>query len=634
MRNRITLTIATILFVIATVAAFGHPVHAQTPGSTPPGNIAASGAASSGTGTEKQVASCFGFGGVNLKGCLIEIEANVADSILGAVATLVAIASSIMSFTIVLTLHIRDFVNATPAIFEVWTTLRDVTSLFFIFFLLFAAFKIILGFDNKVGELIKNLVLAGILINFSFFITGAMIDASNIVSQTLYNAMVPVSVTTVAAEKIKSGDISAMLTDVTGMNANSLQNVDSSKYGIADIFRNALKLNSFKGGKAPDSKVVGDPLKILFISIVGIVIMITACLSFLAAAAAFIVRLVILIFLLAVSPLWFASWIIPQLKKEFDFIGKLMPQLIFMPVYLLLMYIGLKVIAGSNMLAAANASIEGASGATNWIFSYIVLSINFAIVIVILNLPLFVALAMSGNLSKKTLEKFGADTIWKNVGTWTQKRATGFGSQLGSRTFGRAAYSFNEKITPRIMAASPLLGSITDKTIGSVAKAGFGTKKGGYEDRLKAKKKREEDMHKIIGDRLKNTGASDTDVKAYQAKYRANLPWKNGVIGAVLDNRAHVETQKKLSKKVEEQQKKDAKKEAQKKKDDLIKKKRQVDNDQSLTQAQKDERRRQIDDEIAEHDAVIAEGREIEENERNENLASKIENSNKGEEKK
>ena len=455
------------------------------------------------------------------------------------------IAGSIMSFSIVLTLHITDFVNATPAIFQVWTTLRDVTSLFFIFFLLLAAFKIILGIDGKIGgKLIKNLVLAGILINFSFFITGAMIDASNIVSQALYNAMVPVSASSAAVGDIQSGNMSNMLHDVTGISASSATAVDSSKYTISDIFRNALNLSSVSGGTAPQD-AVANPLKIFMIVVVGIMIMVTAALSFFAAALAFIIRLVILIFLLAVSPLWFASWIIPELKKQFDFLGKLMPQLIFMPVYLLLMYVGLKVIAGSKLLTAANAATTSLPTGSNWAFPYIVIAMNFAIVIVVLNLPLFVALAMSGNLSKKFMEKIDARNIWKN-----------FGSQAGSRTLGRAAYSLNERITPRLAGVSPLLGSLSNAGLSSVSKAGFGAKKGGYEDRLKAKKKSEEDMHKAIGDKMKNRGASDTDIREAQAKYRSKLPWKSGVMGFMLDNRAHVETQKKLDKKAKDEQKK------------------------------------------------------------------------------
>lgn len=481
-------------------------------------------------------------GGINVTNCINSIFANVINIFLSMAAFILGLAGSVMNASIVLTLHISDFVNATPAIFTVWQTLRDITGIFFIFYLLYAAIQMILGDEAKFGHTITNIVVAGILINFSFFLVSVGIDASNIVSQAIYNQMFPNS--SVSIQGAQNGQQGTNLSTI-------VQNAEVNGH-ISDVFMNSLqvsklydpKANNGNGGVVTGGLILG-PLKIILIGITGVMMMLTTAISFVIAACAFIIRLAVLIFILGFSPMLFLSWMSPELKEHTGKIGKyLQSQLIFMPVYLLLMYVALEILNNSNILGAASTqSSNFMPTGTNWAFPFIVLAMNFVLVIFMLNLPLVVGIGMSGFISEKTLKKFSAKNLWKN-----------FGSQVGSRTAGRLAYGLNEKITPKLAAASPLLGSLSNSAFSSVSKAGFGVKKGGYEDKLKAKKKSEEELHKAIGDRMKNEGYSDKDIKDAQAKYRAKLPWKSGVIGIMLDNRAHVETQKKLDKEVKKKE--------------------------------------------------------------------------------
>jgi len=546
-------------------------------------------------------------GGINITDCFNALFSNFVERILSVAAFMLAIAGEILNVSMVLTLHIKDFIDATPAIFTVWQTIRDITGLFFIFFLLYAAIQMILGEEGKFADMLKNIVVAGILINFSFFIVSLGIDASNIVSQAIFNQMLPNQATV----GIQTG---TTLTDIT--------KAAEAKGNISDVFMNSLQLsklydakaNGGSGGVVTGGLILG-PIKIILIGVVGMIMMFTAAMSFIIAAGAFIIRLGILIFILAFSPIIFLSWMSPELKKKADEItGMLKNQLIFMPVYLLLMYVALSILNNSNLLGAATTqSSDFLPTGTNWAFPFIVLGINFVFVIFMLNLPLVVAIGMSGSMGD-AIGKFKARNIWKNVG-----------SLAGSRTFGRAAYSLNERVTPKLASFSPLAGSLSNSALSSVSKAGFGVKKGGYEDRLKAKKKGAEEMHKNIADRMKNTGHTDAEIKAAQASYRQSLPWKSGVLGFMLDNRAHVESQKKLDKKANDQQKKDDKKNAQKEKDGLIKEKKKLDDGtSSLTATQRDELRRQIDEKIEELDAKIAEGKEVEEKERDEKFLSRF----------
>jgi hypothetical protein len=238
-----------------------------------------------------------------------------------------------------ISLNIKDFIDSTPTIFSTWKILRDLSGLFFIFYLLYAAAQLILSRDSakSYGSLIKNIIVAGILVNFSFSIISLGIDASNIVSLTIYNAMNP----THKIIKINPD------TKIESLIANN------EKDGISSIFMNSLRIQQVydTSGNRLGSQL-NDPIKIALVGLAGAIMMVTTGLSFLIAAFSFIARTVILIFLLAFSSLYFTSSVIPEIRKHLGFFTtQLKAQLLFMPAYMLLTYVGLSVVNGSQLLA-------------------------------------------------------------------------------------------------------------------------------------------------------------------------------------------------------------------------------------------------------------------------------------------
>ena len=400
-----------------------------------------------------------------------ELLAIIMNAGMSATGFLLTIAAAILNVSIVLTLHIREFVTATPAIYAIWQTMRDLTGFFFIFYLLYAAIQMILNMGSNYGSTIKNIVIAGVLINFSFFIMSVLIDASNVTSQALYNAMIPNSPTVQMASSTTS--LQDMAATVTGFDLKT-DKAGSVTPGISNIFMNSLKIQSIydtNGNKTGISS--GDqPFKIIFIGIVGMIMMITAAISFILAAAAFVVRLVILVFLLAFSSLWFASMVIPQLSSHVKPItDQLKAMLIFMPVYLLLMYAALRVLNDSNIMGAAGlGNTSPLADPKQWAFGYIVLAVNFSMVIVMLNLPLFVAMSMGGMATKfVNANKYGAAGIWKKVGGWARQ-----GGEAGARgawinTGGRAASAISRSEGLKDLAARSVVTQYALKGLGGVA---------------------------------------------------------------------------------------------------------------------------------------------------------------------
>jgi len=395
--------------------------------------------------------------------------ASLANVALTAGGYLVSISGYILNVSIVLTLHIKDFVNSTPAIYSLWRIIRDITGLFFIFYLIYTAIMMMVKNDGTTGygNLLKNVVIAGILINFSFFITSVAIDASNVVSQAIYNAMIP-------------NQTKVQIDESTNLNSFVAQ---AGKGQISDIFMNSLKLQKLYDTKGNNlGAQIGDPFKIILIGLTGTVMMVTTSASFLIAALAFVARLVILIFLLAFSSLWFAADIIPQIKNKFNFWGHLSSQLIFMPAYLFLMYVGLTMLNESNILGAADIySLSSIPITGDWIFPYITLAFNFTIVVIMLNLPLLYGLKMGGVATDKLsglINKVNAYKVWGNVS-----------STVGGNTLGRFG-AWQDQLSANTRFGNSVVGrAIRSVTTGALASSKYGGDKT-WADREKATKER------------------------------------------------------------------------------------------------------------------------------------------------
>ncbi|MDE2037602.1 MAG: hypothetical protein KGI69_00025 [Patescibacteria group bacterium] len=514
MTRRRYIQIACLLALIAVFMAAPATMQAQ---------VKAAGSVSSATGN---IASLFG---LSMWDFIAQGIANVGYEVQTIAAWALSLAGLALNYSVRLTLHIRDFVDATPAIFSTWRALRDISGLFIIFFLLYAAFQMILQIENpKWSALIKNIVMAGIVINFSFFFAGIGIDASNIVSTQLYNAIAPANSIAIAS----SADLSP--TNVTSHLGDG---------GLADIFMSALKIPDLYNTAGQGTVSAGAlnnggswtaPIKVLIIEVISIIIMLTAALSFFFAAVAFIVRFVVLIFLLAFSPIWFISFIAPQVEaytKTWKDTYKSM--LLFMPVYFLLMYLALNVLssggplsilqtsgsgaaatagtatattaAAGSLVASALAAGGSASVSNAWYTQFLALGINAVVIIILLNMPLLAAISIGGKAVKFIdTKKWGAQGIWSKVGT---------------RTIGKAAARLNDSETMRgIYARNPNFGLLASKQLSKVSSATFGGDKGGYDAALKARTKDLEGLDKRIGTAKRENYKSDDSFKKAEAR--------------------------------------------------------------------------------------------------------------------
>jgi len=397
----------------------------------------------------------------------------IASALFHVVGFLLTMTGGLLNISINLTLHIKDFVQSTAGVYLVWQTIRDVSGMLIIFLLLYTSFRMILGIDKGMSKLIKDIIIAGILINFSFFLVGLLIDASNVISLSVFNTIAPAQSATcnVASGNFSNCSVSSMF--------------DSSTYdgGISSIIMQNLHVTSIFSTQWMNLNpvsAVADQFRILFIQEVGIMVMLMTAISFLAAAIAFVVRLVMLIFILAFSPIWFASWIFPEMKPLSEKFEKgLKGQLVFMPVYLFLLYAAIKIIETMNL---TSTTISSQASVTAIAQSLLSIMINSTFVIIMINLPLMGAISVSG-MSGSWLDKM------------TSSIKTKTSSFIGRNTLGRAASRINESDTMKnIYANNKTLGRWTQTGFSKVSSAGFGGgKKEGFDDvrkgRVEARKK-------------------------------------------------------------------------------------------------------------------------------------------------
>ncbi len=338
--------------------------------------------------------------------------AAIGNALLSLTSWLLSISGYFLNQAITLTLNIGDYTKDTnmPVIGETWKTVRNISNIFIIFFLIYSSISIIIGSGvETTKKLIFNIIIAGMLINFSLFFVRVGIDASNLVSMQFYRAMVP------------------------NVNANAGIVASATNGGLSDVFMSSLKIPQiYKNTSVLQSADAG--LAIFIATISGVIMMITAAFSFFAAGIAIFARTGILLFLMALSPFYFVGMIFPQIEQEVSKRLKDMftSQLLFLPVYLCLMYIALRLISSPNFNSIFNSGAnsngvippgEGPFGVTS-----IGVTIQYIIAIIFINAPLIAAL------------KFGAvGAKWApglDMATGLLGNISGF---VGRKTVGKAA---------------------------------------------------------------------------------------------------------------------------------------------------------------------------------------------------
>lgn len=285
------------------------------------------------------------------------------------------------------TVNASLFIQQIEAIQIGWQIFRDVINIAFIFILLYLSILIILRTANfNTNKAITNLVIAGLLINFSLPMTKVLIDASNVITYEFYRPIEE------AASNASSALPPIRISDST---------IVQDSLGFSGAFMQSLFIATFFPDGQDLSEVMSE-VETWIMLILGTLFILVAAFVFFAAGLLLIIRFIVLIVLLMTSPFAFLGLILPQNSTlSSKWWSALWDQLMFAPAFMILSLMSFLVINSTAFRGTGVLSPEGKRFSDLLILGTfgdaVIVMLNFAIVIGLL----VAALVISKNMSAK-----------------------------------------------------------------------------------------------------------------------------------------------------------------------------------------------------------------------------------------
>ncbi|TSC68384.1 MAG: Uncharacterized protein G01um101472_7 [Parcubacteria group bacterium Gr01-1014_72] len=359
--------------------------------------------------TPPQIPGCITFtagfipSGINFISCFAE----VGNILMSLVSRLVWLAGLLLDFSINSIINMDAFLQKIPVVDIGWRIFRDLTNILFIFILLYISIQTILGLGGDgPRKLVGKLIIIALLVNFSLFITKAVVDGTNIIAIHFYDLIVePTNITSA-----QTG---------SGATAIALDN------GIAAKLMEGLRIQTLYGSEGLGVKAgLNVAFSITLVTIYGSIFMLITAFVFFAGAIMFIFRGVMLMMLMATSPLAFAAWILPGLASYTSTWWKLLIQnALFAPAYLALTYVVISVVqsgafkTGVATLGVGTSEQSFAAALTSSQPGSISIIVNFLILISLMMLTLKLAVDM-GAFGAETFQKWGKSIQGLETGMW------------------------------------------------------------------------------------------------------------------------------------------------------------------------------------------------------------------------
>jgi hypothetical protein len=436
----------------------------------------------------------------NIGNCVITGVALLAYVLFAFAGYLLSMVGILLNWTIQFTVfQFGSYFGNSSGLLIGWGILRDIGNIVLLFSFIFLGIMMVLNLDSAGSrQAIPKLLIVALLLNFSLFMTEAVIDVSNVLSAALYNQA--------------STSCQANGTNCTTASSNSKTFVNN---GIAGQILQAGGLNTVftitpQGSgntssngtpisftQSPFNKLVFYVMLTIFVSVTIVVL--------LAAAVLLLIRGIVLVFIMVTSPLGFVATIVPI--PAFQGIAStwrklLLSESFFAPVLLLLILVSLKIIAGlSSAINPSSGSLVAAISSGNT-------DINFTSIILLFSLV--IGFMIASLMSAKQLGAVGATAV-TNAATKAVRstvtaplRLGAFGASVGYRTFAAPHVNNMQKGFNTFMGnwrnkdgISGKIGGFVDNTIGASVSGAIGSARDlkfggakGYTERKKEIKER------------------------------------------------------------------------------------------------------------------------------------------------
>jgi hypothetical protein len=302
---------------------------------------------------------------------------------------------------------ILDFSKWAPSsLYSIWVVVRQIVSLVVVFAGLYLGFMYIIGRQDTFGKYIGWLVIFALFVNFSYPISRALTDVSNIVSLNIYTSAVGTG-------------------PLAGNTGNTAGSLIMSRLGLTGLLFAATEVDSGQKGFVNDIKSAPGAL-------VAVAFVLYASFIFFMATAIIATRTAVLVFLTIASPLLLVDSVVPKLGDVAMKMRKIFfEQLIVAPVFMIMLALTLKfmeVFQGDGILSGASGgkSLTGGDGDIKTFFGILMM-------LIMLHIMLKVTKHVAGEVGAA-----GTNLLGK-VGGFGLAAATGGTGLLARGTIGQLA---------------------------------------------------------------------------------------------------------------------------------------------------------------------------------------------------
>ncbi|MHB8860203.1 MAG: hypothetical protein ACYC48_00505 [Minisyncoccota bacterium] len=340
-------------------------------------------------------------------------------------AWLVGVAALTLDYAVYYTVvTMGSYVSHLTAVGVAWRVLRDAANIMLIFGFLMIGITTILNVDwyGKWQKLIPSLLVAAVALNFSLFISEAMIDGTNLIAVQFY-------------QQINGGSLPTMSgSGLTGLATNGV-NLNTGNEPISNAIMGQLGLATLYNVNGNQKALEGDHTWI--IGWMGVLLFIITAFVLFSLAFILIARFVALIFFILLSPVGFMGMALPMMQyRAGQWWDNFLAQIVTAPVLLLLLYVALAIITDANFISGFHAS--GSWLDTNNLVGYAGILLSFLVAIGFLLMVVIKAKSMSA---------FGASWATKTAGklsfgttAWVGTKVGGLPSHYIARTIKTSAW--------------------------------------------------------------------------------------------------------------------------------------------------------------------------------------------------
>jgi hypothetical protein len=330
-----------------------------------------------------------------------------------------AAAGFLFDFTTGISLEGPTYANT--FINNAWTISRDLANMAFVFLLIYLAFTLILDIAHSgVGKQLAKIIAVALLINFSFFFSRVVIDASNILAHTFYDAIGGEQIG--ETQGFSSPDNPKL--QVKSLSANILSGINVQRL---------LDDNGTEGTFAKFQKSIENSNGWINFAMLASVFILFGIMNFilififLTASVQMIGRVVRLWLVIMLAPIGFIAWIIPGLGSiATRWWNTLIKSAFFAPAFLLGIYIIITLVKGGLLNGlGTDPSVANALQAGD--FTSSVKAVAIIIVMISIRLGIIIGLLFGalkmGDYFGQTTSKAAIAGFNKYGGSWATKGA-------------------------------------------------------------------------------------------------------------------------------------------------------------------------------------------------------------------